>query len=212
MMAYAYVIGFLAQIFFSARTLLQWILSEKTKKVVSPSLFWVLSLLGSYLMFVYGWVRNDFSILFGQLITYYVYIWNLHEKGLWNRFHVLFKLVLLLTPVVAILFVCGEANEFIKLFFKNDKIPFWMLIFGSLGQLIFTLRFIYQFFYSVKRKESILPMGFWVLSLLGSAIIIVYGFLRKDIVLIVGQPFGLVAYIRNIMIELSSHQPSDSEI
>ena len=39
-----YVIGFLAQVFFSARILLQWILSERAKKVISPAIFWQLSL------------------------------------------------------------------------------------------------------------------------------------------------------------------------
>lgn len=34
-----YVIGFLAQVFFSARILLQWILSERAKKVISPGYF-----------------------------------------------------------------------------------------------------------------------------------------------------------------------------
>lgn len=49
-----YIIGYLAQICFSARLLFQWILSEKAKQVVSPSIFWLLSLLGSYLLFFYG--------------------------------------------------------------------------------------------------------------------------------------------------------------
>ena len=58
-----YALGFLAQICFSARLLIQWIISEKEKQVVSPTLFWLLSLLGSYLLFFYGWLRNDFAIL-----------------------------------------------------------------------------------------------------------------------------------------------------
>ena len=45
-----YALGFLAQICFSARLLIQWIISEKEKQVVSPTLFWLLSLLGSYLL------------------------------------------------------------------------------------------------------------------------------------------------------------------
>ena len=38
-----YIVGFLAQLLFSARLLLQWIMSEKAKKVVSPSIFWKLT-------------------------------------------------------------------------------------------------------------------------------------------------------------------------
>ena len=47
---FIYVIGFLAQAFFSARIIFQWILSERAKKVVSPSIFWILSIAGSYLL------------------------------------------------------------------------------------------------------------------------------------------------------------------
>lgn len=47
-------IGFLAQIFFAARTLVQWIMSERARKVLSPSLFWILSIAGAYLLCIYG--------------------------------------------------------------------------------------------------------------------------------------------------------------
>ncbi len=195
-----YAIGFLAKAFFSARILFQWILSERAKKVLSPSIFWVLSILGSYLLVIYGWMRNDFSILLGQFISYYIYIWNLHEKGDWQRVHALLRTIMLLTPVVALIFVFNNADEFIASFLKNEKIPLWLLVFGSMGQIIFTLRFVYQMVYSAKRNESILPVGFWVISLIGSFVIIAYGMFRLDPVLILGQAVGFIAYFRNIVL------------
>ena len=72
-----FCIGLLAQACFSARILIQWFLSEKKHEVISPTLFWVFSLIGSYLMFYYGWLRNDFSIIVGQFISFYIYIGNL---------------------------------------------------------------------------------------------------------------------------------------
>ena len=84
-----YVIGFLAQVFFSARILLQWILSERAKRVISPTIFWQLSILGSYLLFLYGWMRHDFAIILGQLISYYIYIWNLEMKKSLKRYTML---------------------------------------------------------------------------------------------------------------------------
>lgn len=51
---WVYAIGFLAQAFFSARILIQWILSERAKRVVSPTAYWVCSLAGSYLLFEIG--------------------------------------------------------------------------------------------------------------------------------------------------------------
>ncbi|HIX03586.1 MAG TPA: lipid-A-disaccharide synthase N-terminal domain-containing protein [Candidatus Odoribacter faecigallinarum] len=195
-----YVIGFLAQICFSGRLLFQWIMSEKAKQVVSPSIFWLLSLLGSYLLFFYGWLRDDFAIILGQFISYYIYIWNLDIKNNWKKIPRPIRYILIATPFLAISYMFSESRAFISQFFRNEDVPLWLLIYGSLGQIIFTLRFIYQWVYSRKRHESILPLGFWLISLLGSAIIVSYAIVRHDPVLILGQSTGLVVYIRNIWI------------
>ena len=198
--AIVYSIGFVAQGFFSARILVQWILSEKARKVVSPNAYWVCSLIGSVLLFNYGWMRDDFSIIFGQLISYYIYIWNLSIKGLWQKMHPVFRVILFSLPIAAIVFTLGDITQFVNDFFRNEKVPIWLLIFGWAGQLIFTLRFIYQWYYSYQRHESILPVGFWIISLIGSAIIVSYGIFRCDPVLILGQSVGFIAYCRNILL------------
>ncbi len=193
-----YIVGFLAQLLFSARLLLQWIMSEKAKKVVSPSIFWKLSLLGAYLLFIYGWLRDDFAIILGQLISYYIYIWNLNKKESWQKLPALIRYILALTPVVAVLFMLKDARGFVEQFFLNENIPLCLLLFGSMGQIIFTLRFVYQWVYSMKKNESLLPLGFWLISLTGSLIIVAYALYRRDPVLILGQSTGLVVYCRNI--------------
>lgn len=193
-----YVIGFLAQVFFSARILLQWILSERAKKVISPAIFWQLSIVGSYLLFVYGWLRDDFAIILGQIISYYIYIWNLDKKHQWKKLPFIIRTLLLLTPVAAILYMLKDASAFVDQFFRNEKIPLWLLVYGSMGQIIFTLRFVYQWIYSKRKDESLLPIGFWVISLFGSLIIVSYAIYRSDPVLILGQSTGLIAYSRNI--------------
>lgn len=195
-----YSIGFLAQIFFSARVIFQWVLSERARKVVSPSIFWIFSIAGSLLLCVYGWLRNDFSIILGQFIAYYIYLWNLNNKGVFKKLHIIIRAILLLTPVVTALLAVQDAPTFINTFFHNESVPIGLLIFGSAGQVIFTLRFVYQWFYSVRHNESLLPKGFWIISLIGSSVILCYGVFRLDPVLILGQPFGLISYIRNLMI------------
>ena len=196
----ALVIGFTAQAFFSARILVQWLLSERARHVLSPSVFWVLSLLGAYLLCLYGWMRDDFSIVLGQFVSYYIYLWTLNIKGMWVKLPLLLRLLLAATPIVAIGLVAGHADEFVNRFLRNEQVPLWLLLFGSAGQLVFTLRFVYQWLYSKQRGESRLPAGFWILSLIGSLTIISYGIIRHDAVLIVGQSFGIVAYTRNLMI------------
>ena len=193
-------VGFLAQILFSGRILCQWILSERAKQVVSPSIFWILSIAASYLLCIYGWLRDDFAIVLGQFISYYIYLWNLNEKGIWCKVPRLGRLLLELTPLVALVFVINNYSVFVDNFFRNENVPLWLLIFGSTGQVIFTLRFIYQWAYSLKHKESLLPAGFWMISLFGSSIIIAYGIIRRDPVLILGQSVGFLAYSRNLII------------
>ncbi len=195
-----YVVGFLAQAFFSARILCQWILSERAKQVVSPSIFWILSIAGSYLLCLYGWMRNDFAIILGQFISYYIYLWNLKEKGIWVKIPMLFKAFLMLTPVIAGGFALNDFPNFINNFFRSQHLPMWLIVFGSVGQIVFTLRFIYQWYYSYRHNESLLPAGFWIISLTGSFIIIAYGIIRLDPVLILGQSVGFIAYTRNLII------------
>lgn len=195
-----YSIGFAAQFFFAGRTIFQWLDSERKKKVTSPSAYWGLSVIAAFLMFVYGVLRDDFSIILGQFITYFIYLWNLDAKGVWKKLGTVVQAILLLTPVVALVLLFRNAGTFVQNMFRNESIPLWLVIFGSAGQVIFTLRFVYQWFYSHKRHESLLPAGFWIISLIGSGVIVAYGIIRKDPVLILGQSFGFVAYVRNLMI------------
>lgn len=193
-------IGFLAQALFSARILVQWIMSERARKVLSPTLFWVLSLIASCLLCLYGWLRDDFAIVLGQVCSYYIYVWNLRIKGAMRPLPVPFRILIVLIPLLLILPVAHDAPRACLRFFRNPDIPFWLLLYGSAGQLIFTFRFIYQWFCSVRRHRSVLPAGFWIISLLGSLVIVSYAIFRLDLVLIVGQSFGLVAYSRNLWI------------
>lgn len=191
-------IGFLAQGFFSARILVQWILSERAHRVLSPSAFWVCSVAGAWLLCLYGWLRGDFAIVLGQVLSYYVYLWNLHAKGLWQRTASLARCVLAITPLVVMVLTLNDLPGFIKYFFQYDGIPLWLVWLGSSGQVLFTFRFVYQWVCSRRLGESRLPAGFWWLSLAGSLSIVSYGILRHDPVLIIGQSFGLVAYVRNL--------------
>lgn len=195
-----FTIGFAAQFFFAGRTLFQWLYSERKKEVTSPSAYWGLSVIGAFLMFVYGVMRDDFSIILGQLISYFVYLWNLDAKGLWKKFSPVLKALLVLTPFIAVGLLLHDAKSFVANMFQNEDIPLWLVLFGSAGQVIFTLRFVYQWFYSHRRHESVLPRGFWIISLIGSGVIVAYGIFRKDPVLILGQSFGFVAYVRNLML------------
>lgn len=191
-----FALGFIAQGLFSGRMFIQWILSEKEKKVVSPTIYWQLSLLASFLFSIYGWLRGDFAIILGQIISYYIYIWNLNNKNHWKSIHPVIRQIICFTPIVALCFVLYNKEASAQRLFAN--ISLGLLLFGSIGQVIFTLRFIYQWRYSKSRGESILPKGFWILSIIGSLITITYGIFRQDPVLILGHSAGFITYARNL--------------
>ncbi|PKG51753.1 lipid-A-disaccharide synthase N-terminal domain-containing protein [Olleya sp. 1-3] len=193
-------IGFLAQTLFSSRLIIQWITSEKQKRVITPTLFWTLSLIASFLLFIYGYLRDDFAIMLGQGLTYYIYIRNLQLQNQWKTFPAGIRWILLLMPVfITVFYFNNNAIDTVKLF-KNQAIPLWLLVLGIVSQIVFTLRFVYQWLYSEKNKESSLPLGFWALSLIGSLLILTYAIFRVDYVLLVGHSLGAVIYIRNLLI------------
>lgn len=195
-----YSIGFFAQILFSGRLILQWVLSEKSKKVLTPSLFWKLSLIASFLLFVYGYLRDDFAIMLGQTLTYFIYIRNLQLQGKWQKAPKWLRIFLWIFPALLVVYSYNNNIYDLDNLFKNEDIPLWLLIWGSLAQIIFTLRFVYQWIHSEKNKESSLPLGFWRMSLVGSLMILFYAIKREDPVLLVGHLMGSFIYLRNIML------------
>ncbi|SFW75250.1 Uncharacterized N-terminal domain of lipid-A-disaccharide synthase [Sinomicrobium oceani] len=200
-----YAIGFFAQILFSSRLLLQWIVSEKNKVVLTPRLFWQLSLLASFLLFIYGYLRHDFAIMLGQTLTYFIYIRNIQIQGDWIKFPKVFRVFLWIFPLIIVAYYYNNNTFDIQNLFRNENIPLWLLALGSIAQIIFTFRFIYQWIYSERKKESVLPAGFWLLSLIGALLILVYAVLRKDPVLLIGHLFGSIIYFRNLMILRKQH-------
>ncbi|GAB4331737.1 MAG: lipid-A-disaccharide synthase N-terminal domain-containing protein [Candidatus Abyssubacteria bacterium] len=74
------------------------------------------------------------------------------------------------------------------------------LSFGFLGQLIFSMRFVVQWIASERRRESVIPVAFWYISLTGSALLFAYAAYRHDPVFMLGQGVGAFVYIRNLML------------
>ncbi len=70
-------IGFLGQLMFSMRFLVQWIVSEKKKESVIPIYFWYFSLGGGIFLFSYALYRKDPVFILGQGMGLFIYIRNL---------------------------------------------------------------------------------------------------------------------------------------
>jgi len=79
----------------------------------------------------------------------------------------------------------------------NPLDAMWLTV-GVLGQLMFTARFLVQWWASEKAGRSVMPVTFWYFSILGSLIVLAYGIHRLEPVIIIGQLPGTVIYARNL--------------
>jgi lipid-A-disaccharide synthase-like uncharacterized protein len=79
------------------------------------------------------------------------------------------------------------------------KLDFWAA-FGLVAQLAFTARFVVQWITSERAGKSIIPLGFWYFSLVGSIGLLLYAIVRADPIFILGQSLGSVIYLRNLML------------
>ena len=194
-----YAIGFAAQGVFGLRMAFQWFLSERKGKVVSPVIFWQLSLLGCSLFLIYGGLRSDLVIIFGQSLAYGIYVRNLVIQRSWHIIPLIFRImVIALPPVVFIYLMINWPIVFESLDY-GDVINVLFII-GALGQLLMNLRFVYQWYMAEKTKSAMLPLGFWYITFLGSLFVLIYAIDRLDPVLLLAQSFSLVSSIRNIQL------------
>ncbi len=71
-------VGWLGNLAFFSRFLIQWYATEKHQRVVIPALFWWLSLLGSLLLLAYAaCYQHDSVFIFAYAFTWIPYIRNL---------------------------------------------------------------------------------------------------------------------------------------
>lgn len=70
--------GFLGQVFFSLRFLVQWVASERRKESVIPIYFWYFSVGGGLTLLTYAILRMDPVFIVGQAAGLFVYGRNLY--------------------------------------------------------------------------------------------------------------------------------------
>ncbi len=81
----------------------------------------------------------------------------------------------------------------------------WALVlffFGLFGQAMFMGRFALQWIASERSGRSVVPLGFWWLSLAGATILLTYFALQREPIGVLGQVLGWPIYVRNIYMVL----------
>jgi lipid-A-disaccharide synthase-like uncharacterized protein len=80
------VLGWMGNLTFSSRFIVQWYATERSKKVVVPVLFWWLSLLGCLLLLIYAFSKHESVFIYAYLFPWIPYVRNLvihyrHQKA-----------------------------------------------------------------------------------------------------------------------------------
>jgi lipid-A-disaccharide synthase-like uncharacterized protein len=82
----------------------------------------------------------------------------------------------------------------------------WWIVLGLCGQSAFSARFLIQWIASERAGRSIVPVPFWLFSIVGALILLVYAIHRQDPVFILGQSAGLFIYTRNLVLINGEHR------
>lgn len=90
---------------------------------------------------------------------------------------------------------------------------FWIAV-GFAGQALFSARFLVQWIASERARKSVVPKLFWYFSIAGGATLFAYAAWREDPVFMFGQGFGLIVYLRNLLLirRESDHLGQDQKL
>jgi lipid-A-disaccharide synthase-like uncharacterized protein len=80
----------------------------------------------------------------------------------------------------------------------------WKVV-GWIGNLVFSSRFIMQWYATEKRKQVVVPQAFWWLSLFGALTLLCYSVHQRDSVFIFAYAFSWIPYMRNLVIHRRSN-------
>ena len=95
----------------------------------------------------------------------------------------------------------GHLIESLQLYIQGmQHVDLLWLGIGLVGQCLFMMRFIVQWIHSERHGQSLIPISFWYLSLLGGVIVLAYGVHKLDPVIILGQLPGTIVYTRNLVL------------
>ena len=73
----------------------------------------------------------------------------------------------------------------------------WIAL-GFAAQGLFFMRFMVQWVASERAGRSVVPHAFWLFSVGGGVLLLIYAIHRRDPVIIAGQALGLLIYSRNL--------------
>ncbi len=182
------MLGWMGQSCFFLRFLVQWVASERAQKSVVPGIFWHLSLAGSAFLVSYALYRNDPVFVLGTLPGMFIYARNLFVKKTAKT-----RQILPIGMALMVFVIWASLNR------PTVDHRLWAMV-GFFGSLIWMSRFVVQWWISERAGKVIMPPAFWIMSIVGSLLLLTYSIFRKDPVFIAGQSIGYIVYTRNLLL------------
>jgi lipid-A-disaccharide synthase-like uncharacterized protein len=219
-----YILGLAPSLFFGTRFYIQWLISERKGECFTPTIFWYLSLIGNGLSILHYFIQMQLPFLLIQTANVYI-SWRHLRMHLAPLDRVPF--VYAMTKMVFLL-SCTTLAHLLHLQFTHHVIPifsspvslhyapytlspFWVLV-GTSGTLIFGSRFWIQWWQTEHHPKKQFSVIFWVLSIIGSLLCLIYSIKTRDTVSIVNFSFGLPPYVRNLFLLLSAKKEVSSKV
>ena len=90
------------------------------------------------------------------------------------------------------------------------KFDMW-LVFGIVAQILFAMRFVVQWVASERAGKSVMPIAFWFFSMAGGLLTLIYGLVKREPIIILGQVLSIFIYIRNLQLIIKDRRRSKAE-
>jgi len=193
--------------------LVQWLQSEKKKKSFVTPLFWRLSIVGNLLLYCHHVIQVQVQFALLQSVNALIAWRNLDflrgDKKPYSRNLVFLVLALFLCFTALIFLVQGhfllEEMDWVRTPQKlwNATRQYHALswhVLGAFGAILFASRFWVQWWIAEFHQRSELGSSYWILSIAGSLIVLVYSWHIRDVVVIFYHLFSLIPYLRNLML------------
>lgn len=214
-----YVFGFVPYLLFSARSIQQWLMSEKNKRSYVDPLFWKLSLTGNLCLLIHSFIQIQFHICAIQVINAVISWRNLNLMQPKSQQVTLQTIVVFFVSGIAILTTafCLQAYlmdhpQWFRIttspWHQGEKASFFWHFLGTFGMILFSSRFWIQWWCAEKSQKSYLGPVFWWLSLSGEILSLLYFIRIFDPVHILAPALGLIPCIRNLMLIAKEKKPS----
>lgn len=85
------------------------------------------------------------------------------------------------------------------------KFDMW-LVFGIVAQVLFAMRFVVQWIASERAGKSVMPVAFWFFSMAGGSLTLIYGLVKREPIIIIGQVLAIFIYVRNLQLIIKDHR------